>query len=236
LSATHRRPPQVPKASDLVYAELRKQLLSQRPEAGERLASEAELVETYAVGRITIREALRLLERDGLVSVKRGPTGGVFAERPDISRISDAIAIMFSQKRTTLGEFVNFRRLVEPTVARLAAENISDEQRELLLATTAEPVDGQYQPPDLHAVIGACTGNSVFQIVQQALNGPLAWNYRTYEIDRASLDATRKAHIVIVQRILEGDADGAESAMAKHLNAYATYLQKAGLSETEVVA
>ena len=120
----------IPKASDVVIAEIRERILFHRLPVGTRLPNETELMEQYGLGRVTIREALRVLERDGLVDIRRGPTGGIFVRHTDISQVSDAMAMLFRFSDTTLGEASEFRSLLEPRVARLAALNATDAQLE----------------------------------------------------------------------------------------------------------
>jgi DNA-binding IscR family transcriptional regulator len=62
-------------------AELRRTALA-TPD-GMLLGSESELLETLGCSRLTIRQAARLLEREGVLRVRRGPSGGYFATRPD---------------------------------------------------------------------------------------------------------------------------------------------------------
>jgi GntR family transcriptional regulator, transcriptional repressor for pyruvate dehydrogenase complex len=58
---------------------------------GEWLGGERDLVKSFQASRATVREALRMLEADGYVTVRRGPGGGVFARRPTRSDLASAI-------------------------------------------------------------------------------------------------------------------------------------------------
>lgn len=58
---------------------------------GERLGGERELIKSFQASRATVREALRMLEADGYVTVRRGPNGGVFARRPTRSDLASAL-------------------------------------------------------------------------------------------------------------------------------------------------
>ena len=66
----------VPKAADLVADHLRRQIIRGDLAADEPLPAEAELMQIYNVSRPTLREALRILEHDELIVVKRGRAAG----------------------------------------------------------------------------------------------------------------------------------------------------------------
>src|SRR5699024_3756987 len=120
MSSRSRR---LPKVSDLVVSALRERIINQQLPVGSRLPSEAELMEELNVGRVTVREGLRLLERDGLLEVRRGTTGGNFVRHPDIEQVSESISVLLGIRGTRLREFVEFRQLVEPEAAALAAQH-----------------------------------------------------------------------------------------------------------------
>src|ERR1700733_11935074 len=84
----------VPKASGFVADELRAQIIGNDLAPGTRLPSEAQLIEQFGLSRATVREALRLLEAEGLILVKRGPRGGLTVSRPNPSHISRSMATM----------------------------------------------------------------------------------------------------------------------------------------------
>jgi GntR family transcriptional repressor for pyruvate dehydrogenase complex len=225
----------LPKASDVVVNAVRQRILTERLPVGHRLPSETELMEEYGLGRVTVREALRLLERDGLIEIKRGPGGGIHVRHPDISQVSDAISLLFSVQEVTLREFLAFRQLVEPSAAALAAVHATDEQRQKILQS-AEADQAQLSPVvDLHVLIGESTGNGVLGLVLQALHSPMAVHFRSDKIRKHDVEGTARAHRKIAQAIAAGNAAGAERAMKRHLDAYASYLQEVGLIDEPIV-
>lgn len=58
---------------------------------GELLGSEDEVIDRLDVSRVTVRQAARLLERDGLLLVKRGKNGGYFSSRPDVEMVETVV-------------------------------------------------------------------------------------------------------------------------------------------------
>src|SRR5919107_900384 len=77
----------LPKASALLADELRARILGTGLEPGSPLPSEPEIIEQSGLGRASVREALRLLEAQGLVVIRRGSHGGIFVAQPDPSAL-----------------------------------------------------------------------------------------------------------------------------------------------------
>lgn len=224
----------LPKASDLVVTALREHIISRRLPIGAQLPSETELMSEYQVGRVTVREALRLLERDGLVEVRRGTKGGIFVRHPEIHQVSEVITLLFGVNETTLREFVEFRQLVEPTAAALAASNITAEQRDQLSRMVDDDEDLP-RVPDLHLLVAEATGNGVLAVALNALHHPFGEHFRPSKINSEHMRATSAAHSKIARLILEGDADGARRAMSVHIDAYRDYLDREDLLDAPII-
>lgn len=224
----------IPKASDIVVTSIRDRILSERLPVGTRLPSESDLMEEHGLGRVTVREGLRILERDGLIDVRRGPNGGLFVRHTDIRQVSETLALLFGVRETTLGEFADFRLSVEPRVAELAAEHATDEQRaELLAAVKAE--NETSRTPDLHSMIAGMCGNDVYEFVVKAMHSSLVGHFR-YELIRPDhIDTTHRAHLKIVKAVCDGDGGAAERAMRRHLEQYATYVKENGLNQEPII-
>lgn len=224
----------IPKASDVVVETLRKRIFAEKPEPGSRLTSEAELTAEFGLGRVTVREAVRMLERDGLVEVKRGPEGGIFVRYPDGRQLSEAFALLFTIDGTTLGEFADFRTEVEPRVARLAAENATLEQRREITEIARAEAAGESWA-DIHAAIAAACGNGVYSLVLQALHVSLETHFRQDRITRADREGTHHAHTRLAEAIAKSDGAAAERVMRKHLQQYTAFMHNTGLAEEPIV-
>lgn len=220
----------LPKASDAVVGGLRRWIISQDLPVGHRLPGEVQLAERYGVGRAAVREALRLLERDGLVEVRRGVNGGIFVRHPEINQVGEVVSLLFATRGTTIGEWVDFRLLVEPAAAELAAANAGPEQRAELAAAVA-PEAGVDLPhvPDLHIVIAEASGNGVLAVALGAMRASFDEHFRPSRISDEDLAATDAAHRKIARRIIAGDGPGARRAMQVHLNSYRDYMRDQGL-------
>src|SRR6478609_7890555 len=87
-------PLEVPKASDVLANELRERILSGDYVEGTPLPPERELVVQTKMSRTTVREALRILEVQGLVRIKAGRAGGAFVQRPGEQSMADTVALL----------------------------------------------------------------------------------------------------------------------------------------------
>jgi DNA-binding FadR family transcriptional regulator len=96
-------PVHVPKAAELVAAALRDLILRRELVPGDRLLSESQLMSQYGVSRPTLREALRLLEAQELLEVRRGSRGGGVVRAPSRGPATEAITawLLLSQPGLT---------------------------------------------------------------------------------------------------------------------------------------
>lgn len=112
----------MPKASELVADAIRQQIATGELVGGSPLPNETELMGEFAVARQTIREALRVLEAEGLIEVLRGAGGGARVRAPDIAAASRHCALLLQLRGATVADVYEVRLMLEPTAARLAAE------------------------------------------------------------------------------------------------------------------
>src|SRR5207245_10833782 len=89
---------------------------------GDRDQCERGLAAQFGVPRITVRDALRVLEARGLIRVKVGATGGAFVADANADRVAQALSTLIRLKRMTLSEPAEARTVVEAATAALAAQ------------------------------------------------------------------------------------------------------------------
>jgi DNA-binding FadR family transcriptional regulator len=122
----------VPRASELVAEKLRSLIIAGVVSVGQTLPPEKELVAQLGVSRATLREALRTLEAEGLITTKTGPKGGAMVQRPGSENLTRSLGLLLQLEETPFRILLEARFLLEPLCANLAAERVTPEELEKL--------------------------------------------------------------------------------------------------------
>jgi GntR family transcriptional regulator, transcriptional repressor for pyruvate dehydrogenase complex len=217
----------VPKSSDVLANELRRQILGGALAPGASLPAERDLVTQTGLSRGSVREALRILEAEGLVSTRPGRMGGSVARQPGDDSLAKYISLFVHGRGITLVSLLQTREAVEPSIAALAAENRSDEELQHLIAAT-ERVEAAYADTPLylaenvqwHCAIANASHNELLRAFMVAISSMV---YKASAIENFATEEVRKvvlkAHRRILQAIVAKDADAARRRMARHLAA-----------------
>lgn len=221
------------KTSEVVARHLADQIIDQKLPPGTRLPAEKEMIEAFDVGRSTLREALRLLETRGVLTIKRGPGGGPVVRRPRPEDLGDALSLILQFEGASLREVIDARQALEPTIARLAAERITDEEIDELQAT----IDAMRSEAGDHAVF--LEQNWVFHstISQAADSIPLRafvdslksiWDGAFVGVSYSARrhHGVADAHQKIVDVLRHRDPEAATAAMNNHLEEASRYWSK----------
>ena len=110
-----------PKAGEAVAAELRRQIVTGRLKPGDKLQPESVLQSEFAISRPTMREALRLLESESLISISRGKHGGARVSSIDLGSVARQVGTFLQLEGTTLPDVWVARTVLEPPAAGLLA-------------------------------------------------------------------------------------------------------------------
>lgn len=116
-TASRRRP----KAAVMVAAELRRQIVMGRLKPGDKLHPENLLKAEFAISRPTLREALRLLESESLITIARGKHGGARVTSVDLRAAASQVGVYLQIQGTTLRDVWLARTIIEPPAAGLLA-------------------------------------------------------------------------------------------------------------------
>jgi GntR family transcriptional regulator, transcriptional repressor for pyruvate dehydrogenase complex len=120
------------KLSDQVRDALKKAIEDSTFKAGDMLPSVEKMAAYFKVSKVTVREALRSLEEEDLIRMKRGASGGICVTKPSINRIRDSVLHAWSFGGLSPAELNEFRQFVEPGVAELAVLRRTDKDIEAL--------------------------------------------------------------------------------------------------------
>jgi DNA-binding FadR family transcriptional regulator len=217
----------MPKTCDVLAERIRTQILRDGLQPGTPLPSEPELIETYRVSRATVREALRLLESEGLISIRRGARGGTSVAAPDVTALSRSFAVHLAIDQTTVRSFLEFRKTIEPAIAReVALATSPGEGQELIQLITAETRTGK--DSDFHRVLAEMVDNGIFRLLMRSLHAGLELHVPLEVLTTEDMTQQRRAHLKIARRIAANDGDGAADAMLGHLEGFEKILARQG--------
>lgn len=223
-AAAARRPARL---ADLVVESIVDGVVSGSIPPGSALPPESALSEQFQVSRITVREAVKLLEAKGLVEVRRG-VGAVVKDDSSWNLLDSAVlasAVQHDVSLTILDELVGVRIALESNLAGLAAENASDEDRAAieaifhrLEADTARPEVFIQTDVEFHDRIMAASGNRLARSIVSTVHGQarLSMRYQGHP-SVEDVSVTNAEHRVVLERILDRDAPGAAQAMTDHI-------------------
>lgn len=127
-----------PKAAEVVAGELRRQIVTGRLKPGDKLMPENVLQAEFAISRPTMREALRILESESLITIGRGKHGGARVSSIDLGAVSTQVGVFLQIEGTTLQDVWLARTVIEPPAAAMLAAKRDANAMAALEANIAE--------------------------------------------------------------------------------------------------
>ncbi|MGR3320951.1 MAG: FadR/GntR family transcriptional regulator [Pseudooceanicola sp.] len=198
---------------------------------GDRLPGEAELMERFGMAKGTIREAMRILEAQGLVMTRTGPGGGSFVHEVSRERARALLGNYFYFQDLTLHDIYQLRRLLEPELAASLAGRLDEAklgELEALIATYDHPATSAEEEREQH-VASLRFHQRLSEFAENALLGfligfmakilsDLTVYRKLYEPPNVELWSKGRAYqIQLVSALREGDATRARLVMSDHM-------------------
>ena len=190
--------------------------------AGERIPAERVLAETFKVSRNCVRQAIQALSERKILDSRRGD--GTYVCAPDDSVLVDSFTLAIQAQKELLRDILEFRLLMEPQIAFLAARNITDEEldrlkiivcdqeRRILAGTEDSELDAAF-----HFQLALASKNRVVKQVMNTVNGILNESRAKYLWSEARRKASVVGHLKVIDALENRDPDGAFEAMKEHL-------------------
>lgn len=211
-------------------------ILDGRRSADRRLPTEAELCEKFGVSRSTVREALRMLASQGLVTTSRGVKGGTRIARLRHQDVGDMLKVGLTLLARTDGcsvaELMEAREFLEIPAARVAAERRLPEQLEAMRTALARSSGGTDARRifeinrAFHSAILDATGNRLLIVMTEPLFSILQTRFLRDKATAQFWVDVATEHEAIFRAVEAGDGDAASEAMATHLaRLRATYVR-----------
>jgi GntR family transcriptional repressor for pyruvate dehydrogenase complex len=212
------RPIKPLRISEEVAQQLKQSILVGHFKPGERLPTERDLSEQFQVSRAATREALRVLENAGFVVTRQGATGGAYVTDLTFDRTVNAFFDLFMAEKISIAEINYVRVLVEPDVARLAAERVNDEYAQRLKASMTEGTG-----PQFHFVLAEMCGN---RFLEGLLRSTIDLIGKIVNAANVGYEHPAKDHKILLDAVIAGDGAKAAEVMRKHAIANGESLMK----------
>lgn len=222
-----------PKRATVIAQRIVKEIKDQKLRPGGHLPPERDMLETYNVGRNTLREALRVLELQGVLTIRPGPGGGPVITSPDSRHLASTLALLMQFADTPFRTVIETRQMWEPITARLCAVRGD----RALLAELRESVDRMGNMLDdrevfldenrhFHGLVAWGSGNPLFGYCINSLHWITDGTVLGVEYPRRFRKLVWQAHDAVCVGIESGEGERAEAAMQKHMDDTLSYFER----------
>ncbi len=209
--------------SEIISEQIKEAILNGRYKPGEKLPSEKDLCESFQVGRAVIREGLRMLESGGLISIKRGSAGGVFAKNIEPTALTTTFEWIFRLNKVSLEELTAARAAVEMAVFNIARTQFSDanliELQETIDRARKALKEGslEMRNADFHLILAKLSGNKLLMVIMTGLLDLQQKFVRAsgYSYERKKIFIDEHQHILDL--LLEEKLDEAGMLLERHI-------------------
>jgi GntR family transcriptional repressor for pyruvate dehydrogenase complex len=226
----------VPKAAELVAADLRRQIIRGELTEGDALPPESELMRQFAVSRPTLREAFRVLESESLLTIQRGAQGGPRVQSPRREVAGRYAGFILEYTGATLRDVYDARAGLEvPSAGRLARDRTELDLAELNAALDRhDTAAGDLQHSirlhsEFHLLVVRLAGNQTMSLLTEMLYHIIEVANTALQPDdgpaaERALRSTGKTHRRLIEHIEARDQRRAEELWRRHLKEAEGYL------------
>lgn len=211
------------KTSEIVALEIVRNIVEQDLKPGDRLPLEAEMLVQYRVSRSSLREALRLLEVQGLIAIRPGPGSGTVVGQVLAGNLARTLTLYLHMAGSTYNQLLDAWMATEPVLARLAAKNPDRARvRELMgpFVSKGHEDHGKWliaEGLDFHDRVAELADNPVLALVLKSISYISTEQVLTNP-ERGELeDQIIHDHSELAEAIIGGKAEKAERLMAEHI-------------------
>jgi GntR family transcriptional regulator, transcriptional repressor for pyruvate dehydrogenase complex len=232
----------VPKAAELLASRIRGQIIRRELAEGDALPAESELMEQYGVSRPTLREAIRVLEMESLLRMRRGSRGGAIVTAPDPQVAARTVGVLLQLRGATLKDIHDARMMIEPMAARRIAEakdsravlETLHERNQAAHDSVRDFKEFPHRSWMFHRGLVEGTRNQTLTVLWQTIADIIELQVmRPYNRPMAPADVEEqvrqnlrsvRANEKLLKLMESQDGDGAEQYWTKHLMAVTTHL------------
>ena len=214
------------KIGEQVAADLRTRIARGELRAGQRLATEEELLAEYGAARNTLREAFRILESEGLLEVRRGRSGGVFIAHPGVEQLARSFAVRLMLDGTSLGDLYEARQHIELALVEQLARTRSTDAlaalQEAIAAAARAAAAGDTREfgraaAHVHETIVVRAGNRTLATFSRLIHELAERTYSGMRPDQRAMQRAVRSYRRLYRFIEDRDADGAVDQLRKQM-------------------
>ncbi len=221
------------RVTDQITDVLKQSILSGEFKPGDKFPREDQIAAQFKVSKVSVREALRNLEIEGLVEKRRGIFGGNFVAQPGMHKIDDLMASFYQFGSVTPDELTEFRQMLEPALLGMVVTHRTDKDLEKMRTNIKEIEkeirSGRINPAkilEFHHIIAEACHNQLSAAVVKALTNVTV---KIIDADLLTLEDGRQ-HLAFSKRLYDAifrrDTDGAQKAIMAHFKAFKKHIDR----------
>ena len=224
----------------LVSEQIKDWVVERDLKSGERLPNEAQMIAQFGVSKGTVREAMRILEVQGLILTRTGPGGGSFVGEVTAERAKSLLANYFYFQNLTISDIYQLRKVLEPELAASLAGQLTEDQLDHLnqlatrydapAASPEEERDQHITSLRFHSQLADYGNNPLlsFMVAFMArILTDLTVYRRLYEPHNEELRLKgRQSQLELVDALRAGQADQARRVMRDHMERAEAMMQR----------
>jgi GntR family transcriptional repressor for pyruvate dehydrogenase complex len=219
------RPVSTGRISEIIVEQIRALMRQGQLKPGDRLPPERDLCERFGVSRVTVREALRMLESSGLVQIRVGARGGAFVTAPSGDRVGEGLADMLTLSAISAADVTEVRMILEVGIVPLVCERATEQDiadLEMICERSEEALRaGTYSMDyslEFHARVAQATHNPAVVMLVESFRGPIHMSLQqAREVAPEMGELGTREHERFIEAIRRREADVATKIMREHL-------------------
>jgi GntR family transcriptional regulator, transcriptional repressor for pyruvate dehydrogenase complex len=219
------RPVSIGRISEVIVEQIRVLMRQGQLKPGDRLPPERDLCERFGVSRVTVREALRMLESSGLVQIRVGARGGAFVTAPSSDRIGEGLTDMLTLSALSAADVTEVRMILEiglvPLVCERATEQDIADLEEICERSEAALQSGEYSMDyslEFHIRVAQATHNPAVVMLVESFRGPIHMSLQqAREVAPEMGDLGTREHELFIEMVRRRAPDAATKIMREHL-------------------
>src|SRR6201985_1688353 len=215
----------VGRISEIIVEQIRLLMRQGQLKPGDRLPPDRDLCERFGVSRVTVREALRMLESSGVVETRVGARGGAFVTAPSSNRVGEGLADLLTLSVIDAADVTEVRMILEVGIVPLVCERATEEdladlrkiceRSEQALRERNYPMDMSLE---FHTRVAAAAHTPAVSMLVESFRGPILMSLEQAKSAAPEMGKLgTQEHERFIEAVGRRDAEAATTIMAQHL-------------------